>query len=336
MKLISNALHFVACGILYASNPQPPSWHLRGIGEHYVVIRSAVNGDLLTEQQDGCSSLHANKIRVDKRSTVIIFCYTENCSEISLETSKNHWAHQYKSYAGFRTSNSKENSKFVLEFHANNRYAFRTENFVEYMSAKEESGSISETGCIIAAPFSKSSIFTIEPIPWERYGPSERQPTWKLRSIFTKPSHYLSSASPKQQFSTELLIRGNLFSNNGSFELLMQPDGNLVLYRTYAAHSSCLIQGCMEYEWWCVAFWSTHTKTGKRAVMKNDGNFVVYDEHNQEVWSSYTPGHPGTILKLLDDGRLIIYDPVTSIEFWSTPPPPPPRMFSDGPDSGCC
>lgn len=86
-----------------------------------------------------------------------------------------------------------------------------------------------------------------------------------------------------------------LISLNGRYELIMQNDGNLVLYRTECR----------------TALWATNTHNTdcNRAVMQTDGNFVVYHEGEQAAWDSKTHGNPGSWLVLQDDGNLVVYKP---------------------------
>ncbi len=41
--------------------------------------------------------------------------------------------------------------------------------------------------------------------------------------------------------------------------------------------------------------------------MKDDGNFVVYDEDDKVCFQTGTKGNPGTFLRCQDDGNLVIY-----------------------------
>ena len=86
-----------------------------------------------------------------------------------------------------------------------------------------------------------------------------------------------------------------LTSANGLYRVLLQDDGNLVLY-----------QGP-------VALWSTDTwkvsllSKPTRAVMQNDGNFVLYSATNVPSWASGTGGTAADHLVLQDDSNLVIY-----------------------------
>jgi subtilase family serine protease len=80
-------------------------------------------------------------------------------------------------------------------------------------------------------------------------------------------------------------------SPNGSNLLIMQADGNLVLYR----------QG--------VAKWSSVTagNTGAYAIMQTDGNLVVYSSTNKPLWNSKTNGSMGAATYIQDDGNVVVY-----------------------------
>src|SRR5581483_5427267 len=69
---------------------------------------------------------------------------------------------------------------------------------------------------------------------------------------------------------------GSVKSCDGRFSLVMQTDGNLVLY-----------QGSR-------ALWATGTNgQGYIAIMQGDGNFVEYAADGRALFSSRTNGHSG-------------------------------------------
>lgn len=88
----------------------------------------------------------------------------------------------------------------------------------------------------------------------------------------------------------ELRFNEYLMSANGQTVLIMQPDGNLVLYRANAA-----------------ALWSTGTggHPGAYATVQTDGNFVVYSAGNVPLWWTGTTGV--TALTVQTDGNLVGY-----------------------------
>jgi hypothetical protein len=87
----------------------------------------------------------------------------------------------------------------------------------------------------------------------------------------------------------EAEVRG---SANGAYSLVMQDDGNLVLYRNGGG-----------------ALWATGTSgAGLISVMQQDGNFVIYQRGTaQAYWASNTGGNPGASMAIQDDGNLVIY-----------------------------
>src|SRR4051812_22941166 len=109
----------------------------------------------------------------------------------------------------------------------------------------------------------------------------------------------------------QLAVDQFLTSANGRAKLIMQGDGNLVLYRTDNNRP----------------LWATYTPpSSSRAIMQGDGNFVVYDSGGQPHWDTGTWDHPGAYLVLQDDGNLVIYqngNPLwasdTVVENWNAP-----------------
>jgi hypothetical protein len=80
-------------------------------------------------------------------------------------------------------------------------------------------------------------------------------------------------------------------SCDGRFTLIMQHDGNLVLY-----------QGS-EPLWHA----GTHDSGATAAVMQSDGNLVVYDDAGTAMWASGTSGYDWSAALVQDDGNLVIY-----------------------------
>src|SRR5687768_11402669 len=104
----------------------------------------------------------------------------------------------------------------------------------------------------------------------------------------------------------ESMVRGEtISSNNGNYDLVMQDDGNLVLYRDSDDR----------------ALWAsgTHGDAVSQVVMQHDGNLVVYGFPNP-LWASDTWGKPGSYLVVQDDGNVVIYDPLydPARPIWST------------------
>jgi hypothetical protein len=101
--------------------------------------------------------------------------------------------------------------------------------------------------------------------------------------------------------SDDFAVIGSITSQDGRSTLVMQGDGNLVLYRSGGK-----------------ARWATGTNgTVSQAVMQGDGNFVMYGPGGAYIWDTATDGHPGAYLIVQDDGNVVIYDPAGN-PLWAT------------------
>ena len=92
----------------------------------------------------------------------------------------------------------------------------------------------------------------------------------------------------------ELRTGEQLVSQNGIYNLILQKDQNLVLYKDRGR----------------TPLWASNTvnRGGVRAVMQADGNFVLYTAANQPVWDSGSHHHPGgAFVTLQNDGNLVVY-----------------------------
>jgi hypothetical protein len=88
-----------------------------------------------------------------------------------------------------------------------------------------------------------------------------------------------------------LRVGQQLVSSQGKYMLIMQSDGNLVLYRISDMK----------------AIWYTKTTDGVQAAMQTDGNLVVYNAAGVARWNSASHS-TGAFLLLQDDGNLVIYN----------------------------
>ncbi|MBT9586724.1 hypothetical protein IV102_25500 [bacterium] len=122
-----------------------------------------------------------------------------------------------------------------------------------------------------------------------------------------------------------LLPGSSLQSPNGQYQLVMQEDGNLVLYTRGGG-----------------VLWASQTsgQRGARGEFQADGNLVVYAQDGRPVWSSATSAQGGHRLCLQDDGNLVIYSSTRPL--WSrtsgnlvvTTNGNPARQAENAPDSG--
>lgn len=116
------------------------------------------------------------------------------------------------------------------------------------------------------------------------------QDTWFLNrsaadSPYTKPLNLGSTVGAGSEFSEGQYLA----SPNGKYNLVMQSDGNLVLYQAGTA------------------LWASNTGgPGRRVVMQDDGNLVIYSG-STAVWSTSTGGFGASELILQDDANVVIY-----------------------------
>lgn len=82
----------------------------------------------------------------------------------------------------------------------------------------------------------------------------------------------------------------SLTSQNGVYTLILQEDGNLVIYTNGRA------------------IWSSGTagRAVSYAIMQNDGNFVIYG-YPSAVWDTDTVGTRNPVLIMQNDGNLVLY-----------------------------
>ena len=111
--------------------------------------------------------------------------------------------------------------------------------------------------------------------------------------------------------NTTLTYGQTMWSCDGTNALSLQTDGNLVLFNGTKA------------------VWSTGTNNGFAAVMQIDGNFEMYDQYENRVWSTNTRSS-GAALAIQPDDNMVIYTGETGgTALWATgtlPPPPPPPL----------
>jgi hypothetical protein len=113
-------------------------------------------------------------------------------------------------------------------------------------------------------------------------------PTW---STDTTTSDQIPTINRKMGDGALLLPGQILVTPDKKYKLVLQADGNLVLYSPYRAT-------------WASG---TYGKTPGSLVMQTDGNLVLYDASGHPVWSSNTYGNGLSTLVAQQDGNLVIY-----------------------------
>jgi hypothetical protein len=91
----------------------------------------------------------------------------------------------------------------------------------------------------------------------------------------------------------KLRVSEELRSTNGQYTLVMQGDGNLVLYDNQGK-----------------GLWSSDT-VGSGAiecVLQDDGNLVLKNRNGRDVWATSTEGYKNAKLMIQNDGNLVIHN----------------------------
>jgi hypothetical protein len=101
----------------------------------------------------------------------------------------------------------------------------------------------------------------------------------------------------------QLNVNDHLDPPNGTTRLIMQGDGNLVLYNNRNGKAL-----------WSSGTWNTPVN---HAIMQWDGNFVCYDAAGKAYWGTGTWTDPGSYVVLQDDGDLVLYGP-NGGKLWAT------------------
>lgn len=111
-----------------------------------------------------------------------------------------------------------------------------------------------------------------------------------------------SSQNMPHQLRPEDLLADSDELRRGNARLVMQGDGNLVIYRNGQASWSS----------------NTHGNPGATARMQYDGNLVVYAANGQPLWSTRTHDHGGAQARLSADGNLVVHHKGATL--WQTAP----------------
>jgi hypothetical protein len=99
---------------------------------------------------------------------------------------------------------------------------------------------------------------------------------------------------------SELQVGDELVSRNGWVRLVLEPNGDLVLYRTQVQRR----------------LWSSGTTGVDRVRMEANGDLVAASAQGTQ-WHSDTDGNPGAHAVLGDDGNFAVYDTLEN-PLWST------------------
>ena len=119
-----------------------------------------------------------------------------------------------------------------------------------------------------------------------------------------------SSLVARPNADVQMTADKRLVSPNGQFTLVLQGDGNAVIYK-----SSCI--GKVECHIWQSG--TAGKSTNPLLVMQGDGNFVIYDGSQtagKDIYSIGPSGQSTYLLLLQDEGNLVVYTSERAV--WST------------------
>lgn len=119
------------------------------------------------------------------------------------------------------------------------------------------------------------------------------------------------STSYRLDSNDEVLAGKTLVSPDLQNTLVLQKDGNLILYNTFYA------------KWYT----STAHKNSKRLVMQSDGNLVLYDNGGKALWHSHTSGNPGSYFVMQTDGNMVVYSS-SNVALWNSRTVENPNLLS--------
>jgi len=121
----------------------------------------------------------------------------------------------------------------------------------------------------------------------------------------------INGHKPKDRLGMNQHITSGQYIQSKTYSYItrLEHDGELVVYMNDHFHPKN-------------ALWRSKKTGGQkpyRLVMQEDGNLVIYDIQNKDIWESGTDGKgsKGHGLVMQDDGNLVIYDGA-NIPIWDT------------------
>jgi hypothetical protein len=115
---------------------------------------------------------------------------------------------------------------------------------------------------------------------------------WMPGATFSDQFHVVTAPLSTLHRNMTLYPGQNLKSSDGRYKLVLQGDGNLVLYSDRGK-----------------VLWDTHTngRDVYRLILQGDGNLVLYATSGRPMWYTHTSHKGGYRLVLQSDGNLVLY-----------------------------
>ncbi|UOY03879.1 hypothetical protein [Blastococcus sp. PRF04-17] len=129
----------------------------------------------------------------------------------------------------------------------------------------------------------------------------------------TAPATEARAAAPTWALAAGATLQPGQFltSPSGLWRLVMQTDGNLVLFSCGTGATNCTNP-----------YWSLGTsgQPGNRLTLQRDGNLVLYSPTGRVAWATMTNGTGSTnVFQVQDDANLVVYSGKRPV--WSTGTP---------------
>ena len=118
---------------------------------------------------------------------------------------------------------------------------------------------------------------------------SSNTPLWATHTIGVPD--YLSRVVTSLS-NASIYINQSLETANRNYQLILQGDGNLVLYHNGTPTWASMTVG----------------KGATTLVMQGDGNLVLYNTSGAPVWATWTNGRGASSLNIQPDGNVVIYN----------------------------
>lgn len=141
-------------------------------------------------------------------------------------------------------------------------------------------GAVGGAGLVVAL-----IMYLLGPAPARRHGPDPAGATGPLAAGPAAPTDELRAGG-------RLRTGESLTSASGRYRLVMQDDGNLVLY-----HGRVAVR----------ATGTARTGSGNYLALEPDGGLAVRQADGTVIWSKPTAGSGGNCLAVQDDGNVVLY-----------------------------
>lgn len=132
---------------------------------------------------------------------------------------------------------------------------------------------------------------------------SSGSPLWNSGSVVVPD--YLSRVSTNLPLNATLYPGQSLQTMDRKHKLVLQADGNLVLYSSASSSETPI---------WASG---TNGQSALGLVMQSDGNLVLYSTSGTALWSSGTDHKSSSFLTVQPDGNLVMYAPSGQPIWWT-------------------